>query len=218
MPRYPLLSSDAVVPTYTRIAPLHDVHALLCESAARAQALQWAAVHHGETVLELGVGTGLAFQRLVEANPNGWTLGIDRTPAMVQRARRRLSGAPRTAFALQEADLYTLRLPPAHFDVIISMYVLDLLPAHDFVALLARWRRALRPGGRLVLAGMTHGWTWTHTPWMLLPRLHPALVGGCRPVALRPYVRAAGFVEVQRRRISQRTFPSEVLRAYRPQP
>ena len=216
MPAYPLLSPDAVVPTYTRIAPLHDVHALLCESDARALALRWAAVQNGETVLELGVGTGLAFQPLVEANPDGWTLGIDRTPAMVRRARRRLAEAPPTAFVLREADLYTLRLPPAHFDVIISMYVLDLLPAHDFVELLTRWREALRPGGRLVLAGMTPGWTWVHRPWMLLPRLHPALFGGCRPVALRPYLRAAGFVDVQRQRISQRTFPSEVLRAYRP--
>ncbi|NBB86360.1 MAG: hypothetical protein GVY12_09130, partial [Bacteroidetes bacterium] len=66
MPAYPLLSSDAVVSTYTRIAPLHDVHALLCEADARAQALRWAAVQPGETVLEVGVGTGLAFQPLVE--------------------------------------------------------------------------------------------------------------------------------------------------------
>ena len=70
----------------------------------------------------------------------------------------------------------------------------------------------------MVLAGMTHGWTWVHTPWMLLPRLHPAIFGGCRPVALRPYLRAAGFVDVSRQRISQRTFPSEVLRAHRPRP
>jgi len=215
MPAYPLLPSDAVVPTYTRIAPLHDVHALLCESEARAQALQWAAVRNGEAVLELGVGTGLAFRLLVEANPDGWTLGIDRTPAMIRQARRRLAEASPAAFALREADVYTLRLPPAHFDVIISMYVLDLLPAHDFVELLTRWREALRPGGRVVLAGMTYGWSWVHTPWMLLPRLHPALFGGCRPVALRPYLRAAGFVAVQRQRISQRTFPSEVLRAHR---
>ena len=113
MPSYPLLSPDAVVPTYTRIALLHDVHALLCESDAREQALRWAAVQNGETVLEVGVGTGLALQPLVEANPDGWTLGIDRTPAMMRRARRRLAEAPPTAFALRNADLYTLRLPPA---------------------------------------------------------------------------------------------------------
>jgi len=216
MPSYPLLSPDRVVSTYTRIAPLHDLHALLFESKARSRVLQWADVQPGATVLEVGVGTGLLFKQLVKANPEGWTLGVDRTPAMLRRTRRRVADLPRTAYALREADLYGLDLPPAHFDVVVATYVLDLLPAHDFVDILSAWHATLRPGGRLVLAGITPGWKAVHTPWMLLPRLHPALFGGCRPVALYPYLRAAGFTDVQQTRISERTFPSEVLCGHRP--
>ena len=43
------------------------------------------------------------------------------------------------------------------FDVLINNYMFDLLPDDDFDAILAGFRRVLRPGGRIVVAGMTRG-------------------------------------------------------------
>ncbi|MFN7952141.1 MAG: class I SAM-dependent methyltransferase [bacterium] len=77
---------------YTRLAPMYDFWARLTESRARELAV--AHVRDGEHVLEVAVGTGLAFETLVHANPHGRTEGVDLTPAMLERARRKVRGLP----------------------------------------------------------------------------------------------------------------------------
>ncbi|HWM56037.1 MAG TPA: class I SAM-dependent methyltransferase [Solirubrobacterales bacterium] len=41
-----------------------------------------------ERVLELGMGTGETTQRLIEAHPDSWVIGLDSSPDMVFRARQ----------------------------------------------------------------------------------------------------------------------------------
>ena len=85
---------DVLIPLlYTVIAPVHDVLAKRVATRARHIALSWLVVQDGECVLELAPGTGLAFHRLVQANPSGQTLGLDRSSAMLRRARRQIGRA-----------------------------------------------------------------------------------------------------------------------------
>ena len=58
---------------------------------------------------------------------------------------------------------------------------------------------------------MTPGEAWYNFLWEGLYRIHPALLGGCRGVMMKPYFEEAGFVKVSREYISQRTFASEVV-------
>lgn len=92
----------------------------------------------------------------------------------------------------------------------------DLLPEEDFPRVLAEFRRVLRPGGRLVLVNMTKGERPQHRLAEAVHRFNPALMGGCRGVALEPFVRAAGFEVVRREVAVQLTFPSEIISASRP--
>ncbi len=213
---YPVLPHAKVVPVYTRIAPFHDLHSQIFESRALRRAFDLGDVVNGSAVLEVGVGTGLLFSQIVAANPDGWTLGIERTPAMLQRAHERMRGVERSCFKLVEADLYDITLPNQQFDYIFSTFVLDLLPDEDHSAILNIWFDALKPDGRLILAGMTRGWRWYHAPWMLLPRLHPSIFGGCRPRNVRNAVVDAGFTLTHHERMSQATFPSEIVSGVRP--
>jgi ubiquinone/menaquinone biosynthesis C-methylase UbiE len=92
----------------------------------------------------------------------------------------------------------------------------DLLPEQDFAAVLAEFRRVLRPGGRLAMVNMTLGEHWYNGLWERIYRLNPALLGGCRGVTLLPALEECGFQNANREYLSQMTFPSEVVHAIAP--
>ena len=171
-------------------------------------------------MLEVAVGTGLSFRHLLRQNPNGWTEGVDLTPAMLRRARRRAErerarGGTRR-YRLRLGDAYALDVPSDQFDLVVNSYMFDLLPEADFEAVLREFGRVLRPGGRLVLVNMTVGEAWYHRLWEGLYRLWPPLLGGCRGVLTAPYLERVGFTGIRRRFVSQRTFPSEVVYGEKP--
>lgn len=210
------LPKSAIQTTYTWIAPVHDLLAVLVESKARQLGLQWADVHDGERVLDVAVGTGLSFKHLLEQNPNGWTEGIDLTPAMLRRARRRAQQAATDRYRLHLGTAYDLDAEDDTFDCLFNGYMLDMLPTADFVPVLREFRRVLKPGGRLVTLSMTQGTRWYNQFWEGLYRLYPPLLGGCRGVQIEPYMRDAGFVSTRRAYVSQWTFPSEVVYGVKP--
>lgn len=210
------LPRAAVPRHYTWIAPVHDLLAMRVEARARRLGLAWAAVEDGEAVLEVAVGTGLSLPALLAATPSGHVVGVDVTPAMRWRARRRARQSGYTNWAIVPGDAYALPFPDAAFDVVISSYLFDLLPEADFERVLGEFGRVLRPGGRLVLVNMTLGPRWYHRLWEGLYRLAPPLLGGCRGVRVAPALAAGGFTGVRRAFVSQRTFPSEILFGRKP--
>ena len=212
---------DARVPqaeitgVYDRVAWIYDVWAALTESRARRTCLSRAAVRDGESVLEIAVGTGLAFRELVRANPSGRTEGVDLTEAMLARARRKVAKLP-GRHALRVGDAHALDFEAGTFDLVVNNYLFDLLPEADFAPVLAEMRRVLRPGGRLVLVNMALGETRRQRLYEAIYRLQPSLMGGCRGVTLAPHVERAGFVGVRTERLTQLGFPSEIVTARAP--
>jgi len=210
------LPQAAVPRTYRWIAPLYDALARLVAARARQCGLTWFGAHDGEQLLEVAVGTGLSFQQLLRANPTGWTEGIDLAPAMLRQTRRRAARAGTDRYCFRRGTAYALAYPEATFDGVLNSYMFGLLPVEAFAPVLQEFKRVLRPGGRLVLISMTRPERWYQNAWEALYRLHPALLGGCRGVQTAPFLRAAGFVDVQRRFISQWAFPSEVVYGRKP--
>ncbi len=201
---------------YRRISPLYDLWARLTESKARARCLQLAAIQDGEAVLEVAVGTGLAFVEILKANPNGRNEGLDLTQEMLSRAVERAERSGAKNYRLTEGDAYDLESADGAFDVVINNYMFDLLPEEDFPAVLAEFSRVLRPGGRLVMVNMTLSESWYGRVWEAIYRINPAWTGGCRGVYLRPYLESLGFENTRREFISQLTFPSEVIYGVKP--
>lgn len=207
------LEKDSVPGTYRNVAAIYDLWARLTESKARDRCLELAAIQDGEAVLEVAVGTGLAFEKIMEANPSGRVEGIDLTPEMLRRAERRAAATGLDNYRLRIGDAYDLDFADDSFDVVINNYMFDLLPEKDFAAVLTEFRRVLRPGGRLILVNMTRGANWYNGIWTLVYNISPALLGGCRGVSLLPHVQNAGFRQTEREYRSQFTFPSEIIRA-----
>jgi len=205
------LDKSKVPDTYRKVAPIYDLWARLTESKARDRCLELAAIQDGEAVLEVAVGTGLAFEKILRANPSGRVEGVDLTDGMLSRAERRAAATGQTNFRLGIGDAYNLDFAANSFDVLINNYMFDLLPEQDFPAVLAEFGRVLRPRGRLVMVNMARGERWYNGIWTLIYKLSPALLGGCRGVSLLEHLQDAGFQQTEREYLSQSTFPSEII-------
>ncbi len=205
------IAKEQVSEVYSKVAPLYDVWAWLTERHARSRCLELAAIQDGEDVLEVAVGTGLAFVKILETNPSGRNEGVDLTPAMLIRAERKAARAGNQHYHLRVGDAYALDFPSDSFDVVVNNYMFDLLPERDFMTVIEEFKRVLRPGGRLVLVNMTQGARWYNHVWDRLYRMSPALLGGCRGVSLAPLLQQSGFRHTTREYCSQFTFPSEVV-------
>ena len=205
------IEKGRVADIYRKIAPSYDLWAWLTESRARDRCLELANIKDGEAVLEVAVGTGLAFERILEANPSGSNEGIDLTDAMLSRAVRKAAKSGSSNYRLRVGDAYDLEFPDDSFDVLINNYMFDLLPQQDFLTVLEEFKRVLRSGGRLAMVNMTKGRRWYNGIWERIYRINPALLGGCRGVLLIPHLEACGFRQTTREYMSQLTFPSEIV-------
>lgn len=205
-----------VASIYRRIAPSYDLWAWLTERKARNRCLDLAAIRDGESVLEVAVGTGLAFERILSANPTGCNEGIDLTQAMLARALKKAARSGADNYRLRIGDAYDLDFPADSFDLLLNNYMFDLLPEEDFAVVLREFRRVLRPGGRLAMVNMTFGKRWYNGLWERIYRINPALLGGCRGVSLLPELSAGGFTQCRREYMSQFTFPSEIVTGIAP--
>jgi SAM-dependent methyltransferase len=103
-----------------------------------------------EHVVDVGCGAGLdslVASRMV--GPGGQVLGVDMTPAMLERARASAAAMRATHITFQLGFAEQLPVPSEWADVVISNGVLNLFP--DKVAGLREMARVLKPGGRLQL-------------------------------------------------------------------
>ena len=97
-------------------------------------------------ILDLGCGTGSLAVLLAGAGHE--VTGVDSSDRMlsVARAKAASAGVP---LHLARGDAADPPFPPASADVVLCRHLLWALPDRD--AVVARWVRLLRPGGRLVL-------------------------------------------------------------------
>jgi SAM-dependent methyltransferase len=108
-------------------------------------------VEPGSVVLDLGCGAGTDLLIAAQmTGPAGRVIGVDMTPAMLDRARDSAREMRLENIALHESLIESLPLEDASVDIVISNGVIDLVPDKD--AVFGEIDRVLRPGGRLQIA------------------------------------------------------------------
>lgn len=159
-------NSVAAARKYRALAPGYDVSARFTADL-RARTIALLDLRAGDTVLDVGCGTGLSFP-LVEAviGASGTLIGVDVSPDMLALAHSRVAGAGWRNVTLIEAPLEAA-LMPAPLDAVLFNYTHDVLRSP---AALENIFRQARGGARVACAGVKHPphWLWPFRLYRLL--------------------------------------------------
>lgn len=137
-----------MIDRYTVVASVYDVISgeWPVYRAGRVAGIRSLKLRPGETVLDLGCGTGLNLELLVHAvGPDGLVLALDQSAAMLRMARRRARRRGWTTVRFIQADAASFgvrEIGVAHVNAVLATYSLSVM---------AHWRAGWR-GARSVLA------------------------------------------------------------------
>lgn len=146
---------DRIARTYSTLEPLYLVF-----PPARRRAVAALGLKPGDTVLEMGAGSGRNFPYLVDAvGPSGTVVGVDASPGMLAEARRLIERHGWSNVHLLEQDAAQLEIDRDVDGVLFSLSYSAMPEPRP--ALARAWER-LRPSSRVVVmdAGLTQGGPW----------------------------------------------------------
>ncbi len=204
---------NKTIKDFRNVVGIYDFWGSLTESRAARKVLELADIKNHQYIIEVACGTGQLFEKIVNSNPDGYNIGIDLSPDMLQKARIRLHRNHLDNFDLQEVNVFDLKLEDNSFDILINNFMVDLMPEESFDRVAAVFHGLLKPGGIAVISTFSFGTKKIHRLWYHIAKSFPGMLTGCRPVTFREHLENAGFEILDDLQVSQNTFPSEVIKA-----
>ncbi len=131
--------------------PLYDtITGLLGADRARAVLLEHAALRDGDSVLDIGCGTGTLVALIKSTHPGVEVTGLDPDPKALARAKQK---SKRAGFDVRFEQGFAdeMKYAAASFDVVFSSFMFHHLKPEEKTGTLREIRRVLKPGGRLLL-------------------------------------------------------------------
>lgn len=181
--------------SYNKLSRWYDLMAGDFERKPRNSAIHLLAPGIGESILEIGCGTGQAIVKMAElVDRSGKIYGIDISNGMlaIAQARVKKMGAG-DQVTLLCGDGTWLPFDNGCFDGILMSFTLELFDTPEIPLVLAECKRCLREGGRFSIVGlsrkqpniMTRLYEWFHSNFPLF--------FDCRPIFVQRSLESAGF-------------------------
>ena len=176
---------------------------------------QFAKIKMGDTVIDLGSGAGNdCFIARREAGENGKIIGIDFTPAMIEKARINADNLGFNNVEFRQGDIEKMPVTANIADVVVSNCVLNLVPNKQEV--FKEIFRVLKPGGHFSISDV-----------VLVGELPDGLkkdaemYAGCVAGAIQKLdymqlIVAAGFTEIVIQKEKTIIVPDDILKNYLP--
>jgi demethylmenaquinone methyltransferase/2-methoxy-6-polyprenyl-1,4-benzoquinol methylase len=203
---------------YDKIARVYDLLAEHTEQPMRQKGLARLAARPGESILELGFGTGHCLVELARAvGSKGKVHGLDISEAMLSLSRDLLENEGLAGrVELDRGDGAQMPYTDDSLDGVFVSFTLELFDTPEIPKVLAEIKRVLKSGGRLAVVSLSKegkqglvmkAFEWTHKHF-------PNLVD-CRPIYARRAIENAGLV-VNTADIDHMWVPVEIVLAVKP--
>lgn len=189
-------SKDEARAAYDRLSRWYDLVSGNWEEKPRRAGLQILDLHPGETVLDIGPGTGHSLVTLAEeTGPGGQVHALDLSPGMLAVARGNLSKTGQAeAVHMTGGDALHLPYRSGCFAAIFTSFTLELFDTPEIPGVLQECRRVLQPEGRMCVISLSKAaksqamiklYEWSHARF-------PAAID-CRPIFVQRSIELAGF-------------------------
>lgn len=181
---------------YDRISRWYDWLAASSERPLAEIGLHNLNPRDGETVLEIGCGTGHAILAIASAvGVSGRVHGVDLSHGMLSIAMRKILHAiPSARVVLEQGDGIHLPFAIKSFDAIFLSFALELFDTPEIPLVLSECRRVLKPSGRICVVAMARD-EKENLPQRIYEWFHqylPVYVD-CRPIFAQSSLNLSGF-------------------------
>ncbi|MEK6711206.1 MAG: methyltransferase domain-containing protein [Nitrospinota bacterium] len=140
-----MLTQDSVIKIYDRWGRFYDIIFKRIFSEGRNAGVELLNLKAGESLLEVGVGTGLS---LPLYRRDARIVGIDISSKMLEKAQEKVHGLKLKNVKLKVMDAQAMEFPDNSFDCVTACYVVSAAP--DPQKVVAEICRVCKPGGRIV--------------------------------------------------------------------
>jgi ubiquinone/menaquinone biosynthesis C-methylase UbiE len=191
------MNTDELIKLYRKRAKNYDWTANLYyligfrEWRQRRETVRSLRLQTGDTVVEIGCGTGLNFGLLREAvGASGKIIGVDATDSMLTQAEKRVRNHGWSNVILACSDARSFRFPEG-ISGVLTTYALSIMPKPEDV--LGRGLHSLKAGGRLSVLDL-------QVPYWLPSWLVPPIISLVKPFgATTTWVRRRPWETIQKR-------------------
>lgn len=174
---------DAIKKSYRRYSQSYDFYFGAVFQPGRKAVIELMDCQPGETVLEVGVGTGLSLSLYPK---NVQVTGIDVSAEMLQKARLRKQREGLKNVELFEMDAEDMTFPDHSFDKVVAMYVATVVPNPK--KLVAQIQRVCKPQGEIFIINHFH----STNP--IISRAEKLIAPLSNTVGFRPDLRLDDFI------------------------
>jgi len=172
---------------YSALAPMYDQRWATYLDASFEMTFEIVSSLPARRVLDVACGTGRLLELLARQSEHVALTGIDRVPAMLEVAKKRLYQRA----ALLEGEAQKLPFDDAKFCLVTSTNALHYFPNVDTA--LREIRRVISPGGNLIITDWCRDYFWMKVLNGLLPWTRHAHVHTFSVIELKRCLVEAGF-------------------------